>query len=65
MPEVIGEAAEYFDPGDTNSIASAIRNVVTSSKRRAELTDAGTQRLTNFSWDRCARETLEVYQQIV
>ncbi len=65
MPEVIGEAAEFFDPVDQDSIASAIRNVLTDPARRSQLIAAGNRRLTNFSWDLCASKTLEVYQSLI
>jgi glycosyltransferase involved in cell wall biosynthesis len=64
MPEIIGTAAEFFDPNDPISIASAIRTVLTDAKRRAELIDLGKQRLPHFSWHDCARKTLEVYQSV-
>lgn len=57
MPEVAGEAAVLVDPKSEESIASGIRNAV---GRREELVHKGVERVRNFSWEKCARETLEV-----
>ncbi len=62
MPEVIGEAAEYFDPSDTDSILHAIRAVVSDRLRQRQLVHAGLQRLKRFSWHKCAKETAAAYQ---
>jgi glycosyltransferase involved in cell wall biosynthesis len=62
MPEVIGEAAEFFDPNDTDSILHAIRTVVSDPRRQQQLVQAGLQRLKGFSWEKCAAETAAAYQ---
>ncbi len=65
IPEVVGEAAEYFDPKDTESIRTAMESVLTSTARQAELIDLGFERCAQFSWERCARETLAVYRSLM
>ena len=62
IPEVVGEAAEYFDPGDVESIMHAVEKVLQSPSRRSELIALGCLRRELFSWKRCARETLDVYK---
>lgn len=64
IPEVVGNAAELFDPADTDSIRMAIERVVSDEARRTQLIARGTQRLTMFSWQRCAEQTLDIYQRI-
>lgn len=61
MPEVIGDAAEFFNPTSLDDIADAIERVVYSPSRRVELVTLGQKRLNNFSWGRCAEETLAIY----
>lgn len=61
MPEVIRDAAEFFNPASIGDIASAIERVVYAPSRRNELVTLGQKRLTHFSWRRCADETLTVY----
>ena len=65
MPEVIGDAAEFFDPTDTESMALAILSVVNSRGRREELIELGHRRLAIFSWKKCAKETLAIYQNLI
>jgi glycosyltransferase involved in cell wall biosynthesis len=63
LPEVAGEAAMLVDPADVESIAAGLRELLESASRRAALAALGTARAATFSWDRCARQTLEVYRR--
>lgn len=64
MPEVIGTAAEYFDPTDTDDMCRAIEAVVYSDSYIKSLVSAGAERITAFSWDKCTKETLDVYNSL-
>ena len=64
MPEVIGEAAEYFDPDNVDDMSVAIEYVVYSSERREELISKGHVRSKMFDWTTCAAETMRLYQTI-
>lgn len=64
MPEVIGHAGEYFDPADLDDMCRAIEAVVYSDERIEWLRQAGVERLSTFSWAKCARETLDIYQSM-
>ena len=63
MPEVAGEAALYIDPSNTVSLKHAICTLVHDDEQRAKLAIEGPQRALQFSWQRCADQTLEVYQK--
>lgn len=65
LPEVIGDAGEYFDPETQESITTAMEAVVFSASRRAELIALGRQQCSKFSWEKCARETLEIYRRLL
>ena len=65
IPEVAGDAAEYFDPIDTESIRSAIERVAYDDGHRDSLIERGHRRCRTFSWDRCAEETLAVYRRVL
>lgn len=65
IPEVVGEAGEYFDPAEPESLRDAIERVLQSSDRRRELVTKGHVRRALFSWERCASETLAVYRSIL
>lgn len=64
MPEIIGTAAEFFDPSDREGLTHAIETVVYSSVRAAELATLGRARVKRFTWEKCAQETLSTYRQI-
>lgn len=65
IPEVVGDAGEYFDPNDTESMRVAIEAVLQSTGRSQELVAKGQAQRSLFSWQRCARETLDVYRSIL
>jgi glycosyltransferase involved in cell wall biosynthesis len=64
MPEIIGDAAEYFAPSNIDDMCRAIEAVVFSDTNIANLKKLGTERLTSFSWKKCAEQTYEIYQSI-
>ena len=64
LPEVVGNAAEQFDPENIDSIRKAIENVVTDYNHRDNLISLGYKQAKLFSWDKCATETLKVYKTI-
>ena len=65
IPEVVGDAGEYFDPNDTESMRVAIETVLQSTGWSQELVAKGHARRLLFSWQRCASETLDVYRSIL
>lgn len=65
IPEVVGDAGAYFEPGDVDDMRTKIENLVTDESLRSKLINAGRERIKVFTWKRCARETLDVYRKIV
>lgn len=65
IPEVVGDAGEYFEPGNIESIRVAVENVMQSNIRRGELVKNGHNRCAKFSWSRCANETLANYRKLI
>lgn len=65
MPEVGGEAAEYFNPEDSSEIADAIRKVIYDDKLRNSMKELGYKQLQKFSWDITASKTLDVYKKVL
>lgn len=63
LPEVAGSAAALFDPFDVDDIAGRIAALIGDEELRRELIARGLQRVTMFSWEKCARETLGVYRR--
>lgn len=64
IPEVVGAAAEYFDPHDPDSIRSALERALGSPERCRELVTLGRERYTRFTWGRCADATMEMYRSL-
>ena len=65
MPEVVGDAAEYFDPTSTEDLARAIEYLVYNPEVAAKLVLLGRQRLSHFTWDKCAKQTKQVYTKLI
>ncbi len=63
LPEIYGDAAEYFDPLSTRSMANAINKVLGNKKLRADLIKKGRTQVTTYSWRSTAEQTLAVYKQ--
>jgi len=64
LPEIVGEAAELFDPYSVEALTAALRNVLNSEARRHELVSAGLIRVGQFSWDQAARQMVAIYQEV-
>ena len=60
IPEVVGDAALLFNPTYALSIAEALGRILTDDELRRDLVARGRERVRNFSWQKTARETLEL-----
>ena len=65
LPEVCGDAAIMVNPDDINSIAEGIRRVICDKARQDMLKKRGAEWIKNFSWEKVAQKTHEVYQKVV
>tara|TARA_Y100000310_G_scaffold151231_1_gene150759 strand:- start:3851 stop:4984 length:1134 start_codon:yes stop_codon:yes gene_type:complete len=64
LPEVMADAAYYFNPKDINHMASVLDLVGGSHKIQDEIAKKGLARSQQFSWQRTAQETLAVYNSL-
>jgi glycosyltransferase involved in cell wall biosynthesis len=64
MPEVLGDAGVYFDPESPETIAQAIASLADDPNLRAQLAQRAWQKAQAYSWERCARETLDFVAQV-
>lgn len=60
IPEVCGDAAEYFDPEDVEEMAEKMRVIISNNNRRKELIKKGFEKIKEFSWEKAATETLKI-----
>jgi glycosyltransferase involved in cell wall biosynthesis len=65
IPEVVGEAAAKFDPESFKSIEKVILKVLNDATYKSDLIKKGYKRVKLFSWNKCAEETLGVYQKVL
>lgn len=65
IPEIVGGAGEFFDPLNTQDMVRAITRVVSSDSYTRDLCSLGQDQLKRYSWSKCAKETLEIYQSLV
>jgi glycosyltransferase involved in cell wall biosynthesis len=64
IPEVVGDAAQMFDPENVEDMQDAMRTVLNDQHLSAELVRRGRERAERFSWDKCANETISLYRQL-
>jgi alpha-1,3-rhamnosyl/mannosyltransferase len=64
LAELVGQAGYLFDPLDVSEMAANLRELLADEAGRQELTDRGLKRAAAFSWERVAKATLAVYQEI-
>lgn len=65
LPEIAGDAALLVDPQDPELLADAIEQVLTNPTRREEMIRKGREQAGRFSWEKNARETLEIYRELL
>jgi len=61
--ETVGTNARLIDPSDVRELTSALVELLTDSDARAHFSAAGLQRAAEFTWERTAQMTLEVYRE--
>jgi glycosyltransferase involved in cell wall biosynthesis len=57
--EVAGDAVLYFNQNDKKSISEAMARIILNKDLRTELVNNGLNRVQDFNWEKCARETLK------
>lgn len=64
LPEVVGDGGLTVDPYDVDGLAKAMYEVLTNDGLRADIIKKGLERAKMFSWEKCARETLNTYEEV-
>ncbi len=60
LPEAVGEGALMIDPYQVDELVWAMETVLTDTGLRKRLIEKGIRQAKNFSWPKCARQTLEI-----
>ena len=65
MPEIAGDAAQYFDPENRNELVFGLQRFATDAQLKAHLRDNGFERVKAFSWDKTAEQTVAIYRSLI
>ncbi|MCF7830908.1 glycosyltransferase family 4 protein [Candidatus Gracilibacteria bacterium] len=65
IPEVCGDAVLYFDPENILDMAEKINLLLTDSTLQQDLVKKGYEHVKQFSWEKCASETLKIYDSVL
>lgn len=64
MSEFLTGAGILVKPNDHIALANAIINVISSAELHRELSSAGVQRARQYSWEKTAKETIAIYEEV-
>jgi glycosyltransferase involved in cell wall biosynthesis len=64
IPEIGADACLYFNPKDTVELKNKILELLGNDVLRRSLIKKGSERVENFSWEKCGKETLEVLKLV-
>ena len=65
LPEVLGDAALYFDPEDPADMAARLADLLSSNQAKSDLRKKGLARAARYRWDDCARSTVRLYEELL
>ena len=65
LPEIMNDGAFYVNPEDVDDIARGIERVLGDGDLRAQVISHARQRVAEFRWDVCAKETLKLYKLVL
>ncbi|MDP3057381.1 MAG: glycosyltransferase family 1 protein [bacterium] len=64
LPEVVGVSAIMVNPYNSGQLARAMEEVLGNEKLREKMILKGREQAKKFSWNKCARETLEIFESV-
>lgn len=64
LPEAGGDAAEYCDPTNVDDITEKMERLLSNAELRSKLSKKGYEQIKKFSWEKAAKETLQVLQEV-
>jgi glycosyltransferase involved in cell wall biosynthesis len=65
LPEVAGDAAITIEPHDVDALADNMLRCLDDVDFSKKMTQKGIDRAKEFTWDRCARQTVGVYKSVL
>lgn len=64
LPEILGNAAYYFNPDKKEEISMAIKEVLANDKLREEMKKNGYNQVKKYNWEKLAEQTLNIYNSL-
>lgn len=64
LPEIYADAALYFDPRNEDELVTSLSRLISDQELVIALIASGRKRVAQFSWTKCARQTLAVYNSV-
>ncbi len=61
LPEILGDAALYFNPLDVDDMVRVIKKTLSSDRVQKILIAKGFEQIKKYSWEKMAKETLKIY----
>ena len=65
MPEILGDAAEYFDPTQSVELSFKLNLILKSQTKMNELMQKGILKAQEYDWSECASQTEELYKNLL
>jgi len=65
LPDVLGDAAVYFEPQDENTLYAHVSGLLANSSRRHALRERGLERTASLSWESAAMRLMEVFDSVL
>ena len=65
LPEILGDAAIYFDPYNKDDMYEKIKETMFNNELKEELIEKGLEQIKKYNWWECALVTLNVYKQVL
>ncbi|MFZ5366037.1 MAG: glycosyltransferase family 4 protein [Patescibacteria group bacterium] len=64
LPEICGEGALMVNPNKTEKMVEALERAIVNTKARDALIRKGFEQVKKFSWEKTAKETMDVYKKV-
>jgi len=65
LPEAVGVNTITAEPDDVDGLATGVETALFNEVKRANLIQAGLEHASHFTWEKCAQQTLNVYQNVL
>jgi len=64
LPEILGDAALYFNPENIDDISEKIKYVLDNKNIQEKLISKGFEQIRKYKWNKMAQETLKIYKSV-